>query len=107
MARRSAKIDDGRQQTAQVLSPVVPEKVQAVGTRREKSGLNVSARAILECAEEMGGEKFHSQEVDCRPRGGSCGITSISGRSYVGILLRICGLSTKTEQIDFSRRCQS
>ena len=82
---------------------MVPEKVQAIGTRREESGFEISARAIPERSDEMGGEKFHAEEVDKRPRGRSRGITSISGRSHVGILFRICGMSAKAVQIKFSR----
>ena len=47
-----------------MLSVVVPEKVQTSSTRREESGFEISARTLQERPEEMGGEKFHAEEVD-------------------------------------------
>ena len=90
-----------------MLFVVVPEEIQAGVPRGDESGFEISARTVPEYPAEMDREKFRSEEVDQRPRSRSCGITSISGRGHVGILLRICSMYAKTNQIKFSRRHQS
>ena len=63
MGRGSSKIDNGRQQEAQMLFVVVPEEIQAGVTRREKVGLGVSTKPVPGCTEDMDREKFGSQVI--------------------------------------------
>ena len=98
MDRGSTEIDHGRQQESQMLSAVVSEGVYAGSQRKETGGPDVPARAISECPETVDREKLHSSSVVGGERSGLDCSETLSGRSDVRILLRICCVPTKTNK---------